>query len=628
MTNINFYLNYTLVNPPQNWREMMLELNFDKDKANLKGQVSITDWDFVNENATIINKWLSDGLTSGVGILEGMPFSCEVERNGVIESVFTGYLDLTTCRFSSNRCNVKAVETNRIDWLNDVADGFTFAYLKDIGKITNSDYKNMPYILNSVPNYVEAAISALGVHVIIKEIKEAIQRIIEFVNEMPVFYVFSTYVKLILYIIYLILLIIALIKLVKVIILLIIQPVKYHACMSIKRQLEIGAEHLGMTFNSPILNEAPYNDAYIMPQKYFNPINSKEKQIFGFTKPSIEQEGFYKGTYGNLLRECKKLFNAKIMIIGTEILLVRDDYTTSSNIYTLKKPINNYDLRSSAFELNTNEFVSNKLLSFQVDTIDKNTIHDYLGTSYQVILEPLRIANNNMKLMKGLEEIRFEFALAKRKNTLTNPESILNVFLKVFDVIVGALVKVVNAVITVLNKIIALVNNVLKKLATIGIKVKFELPAIPKMKVPDFKNIFENRKGMMIIEKDIISVPKIFIMKTASESKNNKIHESNDQYFSGKYLYNNFHFINSFVPNSEKPNGNQYYLESFDKVPFSFVDYEQVKENNRIFTSDGEDAIVDSLKWNIDKQTADFKIRINKLYTNNLKEIFLEPDGK
>lgn len=117
-------------------------------------------------------------------------------------------------------------------------------------------------------------------------------------------------------------------------------------------------------------------------------------------------------------------------------------------------------------------------------------------------------------------------------------------------------------------------------------------------------------------------------MNVAGAAKNNKIDSQNDQFFSGKYLYNRFHFINSFVPNGEKPNGNQYYLESFNNVPFSFDEYEQVKVNNRIFTNEGEDAIIDSLKWNVFNQTASLNIRISRLYTNNLKETFLEPDGK
>jgi len=627
-TNINFYINSTLVNPPKNWRELMLELNFDSDKKGANNQVTVTDWEWVNENADIINKWITDGLTSGVGVFEGIPFHIEVERDGVVETPFDGYLDLTATKFSKHRITTKAVETNRIDWLNDVADGFTFSYLKDIGLITNGDYTSVPYILNSVPNYVESAVSVLGVYVMVKEIKDAIHKISEFIADAPVFYVPSTYVKIILYIIYLGLILIALIKLIKSMVLLIIQPVKYHKAMSVKRHLEIGAQHLGMTFDSPIFNEAPFNDSYIIPEKFFNPTNSKEKQILGFTEPSITQEGHYKGTFGDLLRECKKLFNAKIIIVGTQIKLVREDYSTSTPTYILPPVSNNYDYRNADFELNTSEFNANYLISFVTDSVDKNTIQDYLGTSYQVITQPNRINNTNMRLMKGFQDVRINFALAKRKNELTVPEAIFNAVLKVLDVILGALITVANAVIQLVNKIIQLVNNALKRLNAIGIKINFSIPSVPTISNPNIGTVISNRIGMLRIEKDMFNVNKICVLTVASNHKNTKIHASNDTYFSAKYLYENYHFINSFVQSSEKPNANQYYLKTFTKVPFSFKDYEKIKENNRIFTTDGDEALIDTLKWNVWNQQAEMRVRVNKLYTNNLVETFLEPDGK
>lgn len=627
-TNINFYINSTLVNPPKNWKELLIELNFDTDKKGSNEQVTITDWEWVNENAEVINKWITDGLTSGVGVFEGVPFHIEVERNGVIETPFNGYLDLTSTKFSKNRITTKAVEVNRIDWLNDVADGFTFSFLKDKGNITDGDYTSVPYILNSVPNYIESAVSVLGVYVMVKEIKDAIHKISEFIADAPVFYVPSTYVKIVLYIVYLGLILIALIKLIKQMVLLIIQPVKYHKAMSLKRHLEIGATHLGMTFDSPILNEAPYNDTYIIPQKYFNPTNSKEKQILGFTEPSLLQEGHYKGTYGDLLRECKKIFNAKIIIEGTVIKLVRQDYTGSTPAYILPPVSNNYDYKNAEFELNTNEFNANYLISFVTDSVDKNTINDYLGTSYQVITQPNRINNLNMRLMKGFEDVRVNFALAKRKNELTVPESIFNAVLKVLDVILGALIKVVNEVIKLVNKIIQLVNNALKRLNAIGIKINFQLPSVPSISNPNIGTIISNRIGMLRIEKDMFNVQKICVLSVASNYKNTKIHVNNDTYFSAKYLYQNFHFIQSFVPSSSKPNANQYYLKSFTNFPFSFDDFVKVKENNSIFTNDGEEAQIDYLKWNVWNQKADIRVRINKLYTNNLIETYLEPDGK
>ena len=38
--------------------------------------------------------------------------------------------------------------------------------------------------------------------------------------------------------------------------------------------------------------------------------------------------------------------------------------------------------------------------------------------------------------------------------------------------------------------------------------------------------------------------------------------------------------------------------------------------------------IIDYLKWNVWNQKAQIKVRVNKLYTNNLKEIYYNPDGR
>ena len=623
-TIISFYLNETYTQfPPKNWKELAIELNFDKDKENVTTQVSITDFEFVRENSDIINNWIIKGLTTGVGVFEGIPFRIEIQRNGVLEVPFRGYLDLTQqSKLSQNRCTVRAIEENGIDSFNDKADGFTYQYLYDNGIITSANFEWVPYVLSSVPDYVEACVSIVGVYVMVKEIKEVIQKLIEFVSDMPVYYVFSTYIKLILYILYLILLIIALIKLVKAVVLLIIQPVKYHASMRLKSLLEKGAEHLGMTFQSPILDSDPFDKAYVIPEKYFNEPNKKESQILGFTEPEINQLGFYKGTFGDLLRECKKMFNAKVIVKNNVIHLYRMDYIDSSSQYTLPDIYNPY------FELNTDEFKANTLISFMTDSVDKNTMQDYLGTSYGLCIEPNVITNKNMVLMKGFEEVRINFALAKTKTSLTTPEEILATFLDLFNTIAGAVITVVNAVIEVLNTIIGIVNGILDKLAAIGIKLNFELPEIPLVETPDFSNKYKGRIGMLKVEKDLISVNKICILDVSESAKNTKIHAVNDLALSGKFLYENFYHVNSFIPSVEKPNANQFYKTSYEKVPFTFDDYEKVKENNSIFTAKGLDALVDSIKWNVWEQHADISIRVNKLYTNNLKSTGSEPDGR
>lgn len=610
---------------PYNWEEFTIELNFDKDKDVVRQEVTTTNFEFVNEGADEINNHLQSGLNNGNGVFEGLPLEIEVSRNGVIENPFNGYIDLVNgAIFSENRCKVNAAERNRIDWLNDIADSFTMKTLYDKGFLTSANNLNMPYILNSVPNYLEVAVATLGTFTVIKEINQAIETIAEFTAELIAAFDVSVVIRLVLYILYLALLIIALVNLVKNIIKLIIQPVKYHACMSIKTQLEASASYLNMTFHSPILDSTPFVDSYIIPEKYYNQVNTSDSRILGFTNPSITQDGFYKGTFGELLRECKKIWNAKIVIKNqTEIWLVRDDEITNNAQFTLP-PLTKYE--NPFYGLNTNEFKSNRVIAFQTDSVDKNTIQEYQGTIFQVTTEPIRVGNN--PLMKGLEEVNINFALAKRKETLTVPEEILKDLLKTFDKLVGILVQNVNKVIGLLNKVIGWINFIIKKLKAIGINIPFNVPTIPTFNVPSFAAVIDNRKGMLIIESDIINKAKICIINKGSANKFNKLDVNNSVYFSGLYLYENYHFINSFLPTNDKPNGNQYYLYDYGNIPFTFNDFEKVKENNCIFTSDGQTAIIDYLKWNVWNQKAQIKVRVNKLYTNNLKEIYYNPDGR
>lgn len=620
-----FYLNNTLINPPQNWREMLSELNFDRDNSLNQQAVSITEWDLVRENTDIILKHIEDGLTTGVGVFEGIPFRVELERAGDLEVLFDGYLDLPqSSAFSKIKCNVKAVETFSIDWLNDVADSFTFDYLyRETGTITDADFIKVPYIISSVPNYTNAVVALIGVYIMVGEVKRAIENIAEFVASMPLYYVFSTYIRLIIYIIALILVIIALVKLLKDLMLLLIQPVKYHSGMRIATLLQKGCDHLGLKFKSEFFDAGGvYENTCIIPSKFYAPPNKKDRRLLGLTDPKINQEGFYKGTFGQLLRDVKLWVNGKVVISGNELRIVRDDYAETGNNYILP-PIEQF-----YFTTNAGEFVSNTYITFETDLSEKNTVQQYHGTAYQLTIQPVRVNFQNMVLMKGLNEVRLPFALAKKKTELTVPEDIMNTFLKTIGKIIGGMVKAVNAVIKVLNKVIQAVNNVIKKLNQIGIKVKFELPEIPLVNFPNFADEFSNRIGMMLIEYDQFNVQKIVDLDIKSDPKQTKISNENSTILSARYLYHNFYYIDSFIPTADRPNGNQCIKKSFKNVPFAFQDFKKVKANNFIFTSAGEEAYVQSLKWNPYTQTADMELRISKLYTNNLKSTDYEPDGQ
>lgn len=620
---INYILNGTQINPPMNWQDTAFEVNFDRD-GNAKTNITSNNFDFVRENADTIISRVYDGATGGYGILEAVPLEVQLERNGVIEKPFSGYVDLTkNSIFSREMCKVNATERKSIEWLEEKADGFTFEYLRSINVITNDDYKFIPYIINSIPDYKESAIAILTGFIVVQQIIDCIEKVKDLLAEIanPLTAV-SGIVKASLLAIYLVTLIASLIKLIKDIIQLLIQPVKYHACMSVKTLVEKGCQHLGLTLSSSILSSGIYSKAYIMPEKFKNPVNFDDNRILGFTTAQkTQQEGYYKGTFGNLLRALKEQFNAKIYIKNNVLYFERLDANLTPPQYVLP------DIYQPEYKTNADEFKANYYIVYQTDTIDKNTLQEYEGTAHQVIFNPNISQNGDLVMMKGLDGVRIPFALAKRKTDLTIPEKIVKAFLDVLSAIVNALIAALNALIIGINAVISGINSVINALDFIGININLNVQPIATISPVNLGNLIENRINMMKLETDFTSVPKMFLMDLGAQNKFNKLTTGNETYFSAKYLYDNYHYINNFLPTADKPNGNQYIIKEFVNVPFGFQHYQQVKENNQIIVGD-KTGLIESFKWNPYDQVANIRIRISTLLTNNINATYLTPSGK
>lgn len=629
-----FFLSNTQVNPPRNAPEMSIKMNFEKDaldsNGNRKLSLSITDLEWNRNEADKINAYFNSG-----NVFQGMPMRYELERGGVNQKIFDGYNDLSDPNsiFSALSCVVPAKEKQSIDWLNDTADSVSFEYLFSIGVITNDDFKFQPYILNSIPDYMQAGISILSVFFMEQQIQKLIVELAGMIGDLanPITAI-NTTIKAVLYLVYIIGLIVALIVLVKQMIKYIIQPVKYHACMNVNSILTKLSSYWGFTFNSDIFSKAPFDKLMFMPEKYYNALDVS-KGIFGFTKPQkILQRGYPSGTPGDFLRAIKIAFKCKIVIKGTTLSLVPEYVNTGGSQYRLP-PLEKY--ASPSFKTNASELKSNYLLQFQTDISDKNTIQQYLGTSYQVITTPVTVIDPALNVLKGLEEVNIPFALAKRKTELTIPEEIFKAFEVVFDKITNVLIDISNGVISAYNAIAKTLNKVLKALKVIGININWQAKSLPKIEKVVPGAFFENRIGMMMLETDLFTVPKLFLMDEGSEDKYNKISTDNSTILSAKYLWENFHApVVSFLPSSLRPNGNQYIIRQFEKVPFNYDDFTKVIKNNNIFTNDNKLGIIDSGEWNDWHEYASLKVRINQMFTvdsngnQTIKETYLEPDGR
>ena len=632
-----FFINGEEVNEPNNYQELSIQLNFDSDNPN--AVVSTNEWELGvgrrntrTDLANVANNHITNGLTGNVGVFEGMPFVIRVEDGQQSNIVFDGFLDLSNALVSCDLVTAPAIEQKSIDWLNEVADSFTFEYLASNtvpvsqGGIRPNDYTLVPYIISEIPNNKDVVIALGNTLVVTLQLRAEVQGFIEFLIKIGnPFETITGILQIIARITFIVALIITLVKFLQQVFNLIIQPVKYHAGMYALEQCQKAAKHLGLTFKSSIL-EGKYKELLILPEKRQQIINEDKDGILGFLKQDkTVQEGFYKGTFGDLLRQLKIMFNAKIILQGDVIRLEREDYNNSTGLYQIP------DVDVDSYRFNSEDLKSNYTIDFSTDINDKNTINEYEGTSIQVQTLPKVKTNKGMVLNKGFEQINLQFALGKRKTEYTLPERIFLSFYSVADRVVNAINEVIQEFYRIYVKAVKEVAKIQKALKLVGIKYQpnQKLVSVPPPRLlPTFSQVITNRIGMLKMENDFLTVPKMLMITPKSNPINNILRSDNETMLSAEKLWNDYHSITSFDSQKYSQN-NQYYKYSIDQVPFCFEDYQKVKENNKVIAPNGVDVgLIDSLEWNFYNQTASIQYRVNKVYTNNLKTQILIPNGK
>lgn len=630
-----FYINGVEVNEPNNYQELSIELNYDNDGQS--EAVTINQWEIGHDDSTIPNDglkavqdYITKGLSGGAGVTEGFPFQIYVSDGNLSRYlIFDGYLDVWQARVMQGVISCPAVEQGKLDWLNQVADSVSFEYLYETGKITRSDFYAVPYVINRKQKALELIITIVTLYMMARQLKQAIDYLLDTINDYDIIYI-SAIIRVIAQIVQIIVLIAAMVQLIIDLYNMIIQPVKYHYGMFLVDLLEKGLEHFGLKFKSSILQKAPYNELFILPEKFniFEENTGLFDGVVGLIKPRAKDKvGFYRGTFGQLMRLAKQLFYGKVITESGTLYLEKHDYINPAPKFVLP------DYESNGFTYNHEDFKSNILLTFQSDINDRNTIQEYLGTSLQVIQEPKVINNRKMLLTRNYEEVNFGFALGRRKTTLNWVEKRLEVFNRLVAESTKVLLMTIDKVERLIENAVKTVNKFIKALKVIGINPKFNLnvPTLPQGFKSKIKEIGlkadGSRIGMLKMESDFISIPKLIMVKRNVIDRQRTLNPNSDTLLSARKLWEEFHHFRSFVEDSNG-NHNQYKIYDLPEIAFTFNDYVMVRNSNRVFDINGNTGELLSLKWNPDNQTVSGRFKMKSKYTNNLTLRLIEPDGK
>ena len=204
--------------------------------------------------------------------------------------------------------------------------------------------------------------------------------------------------------------------------------------------------------------------------------------------------------------------------------------------------------------------------------------------------------------------------------------------MKDVDKVIGLAEKIINKKIKPIN---LLLKKVIKIVSILNKLPNFNLPTdLIKVKPVKFNwnirnsSLISRRLGMLLLENDFVQKPKLVMLDTTlttTDPFSIKVNKQNEEFLSAEYLWDNFHFINSFVGD----NHNQGKIFTTPPINFCLEDYNKVRTNNIIFDSDGVTKVeVKSLKWNIYEQEAEITYKVPVKWTDNLKERKVINDGR
>jgi hypothetical protein len=404
-----------------------------------------------NEGKDIINQWVSTN-----GVFQGIPYEIRLNDNTLIEY----YVDLTEgAKYRDYDVTVTVKRRKGADNFFEAAQGTTFT-LMDTKHVT-FDTVDVPYLVMP-PNAVELGVTlSVTIFVMAKTLIEELRKTAELVSELveslfpdvglplaPVVIkpgtIILNAVKLLLQIAYVILLIVALIKLTQQLIELIFPKVRNFKACKVKELISKGCTYLGYTLSSTLLDSLSGLTILPVPlvkekRKGFKGVfdNLQNDMNFAFTNgyPTSQDST---PTVWSVIEQVENIFNAKTKVVDGVVYIEKRDYWQNLASVQIPQPLVLQDSRQDEYEFNTFDIWKRYYIHYQPDYSDLNTLDNFDNTDIELSTEPLNIVNDDLVMIKGLQDRNIPFSLGTRKGSLNLIERTAKQLLVLIDSITGS----------------------------------------------------------------------------------------------------------------------------------------------------------------------------------------------
>jgi hypothetical protein len=605
-----------MLTPPKNWRGLetlstYVQTNdFNvRTSETLQPNITIDSFTFVNDAAQKIITYRKGGVgLLTIGIFEGLPFRIEVSDGTTSSVLFDGYLDFKNDFVEVSpvevRCKIK--QSDNLNSFDDRVRVNSFEYLASIGVFKQSDYINIPYIVERLDNGAELGVLKLTLVTMIiqaaqlvKEIQKDIATITAIASTVTGIAgsLLLAIVTLILDVIFLIVLVTQMLSLLITMIELIAPPVRFQKGAYFKNLLQTAFAWLGYGFNTTISE---------LDNLVYCPRIKDRTPITATGVPKIGEAG---ETVSDLIGIVLRTTNSRIAIIDNVVHMHTDASSEWIKNSTYVSPdVGNSDssamnLESEEKVFNVNDFNSSTVIGFNTDGADQWTLDDDAGTDAQAIRFPLIVKNDKMVLFNGLEKVDIPMALGSRKTDLSSAETILE-----------AIQQALSPILIQVNKILG--NQVGANLSNVG----GSLP--PKYStVLNYLNT-TSRVGALRISSKTTNVAKMLYMEKIGLEY--KIPVNHRTLFSAGAMYSKYYISNSFA-NTNQFKG-QRLLFTERTIPFAYSDFLKINKNSYFATADGKIGKMESVKWALDSDKATVDYWIEEVYSENISEKLIVND--
>lgn len=596
MSQIHLYgEDYTPMNPPQDWQLASVALNFEDNLDTATTSFAVTQFTFSGDVA----KWIEDYHIPTYGIFNGVRYRVNAvnEFTGASTTIFDGFINLRDREILSK---YPIVFTAPIVPFDDTATIFeqisvyTQGLLESQGFINISDFADVPVVRESKKNIAERAVILTGlISDVIGTFTNIIQGFFSALSDILGISLPVGLIEMLLLVTNSVIEINAMIDNINTNKDLFFPQIAYYKGIKLKSVITKSFAKLGYTVDFGEIDAVLSKIVLLGSQDNYD----------GAPIPGLPLSGILKkNDYGYLsleaLETVQTIFNTKQEVRDGIVHIKNkfDPFWTSSPAFSTENIlVDSTDQYSNGTRKeNTEDLPAVVLVGYKYDESEAHTLTETNGDYHEVRRDLITELDPRLNLMRGIKEIKINYAMAVRKSPFDNLFDLFSGVSAEFD--------------TYLDKFKSYIEDYLDDIPEEAGVSSFISEILA---TPFISGILESRTGALKIDDNTYAIPKLIYLEDG------KIPENFKDFIGAKAIYRNYYLKDSPADVNDFK-GQKVDIKGW-KIPFTLADYNLVK-NNPYFEFDGNNLRFTSLNWIEDEKEAVTDAEEQKPFDTNITE--------